>query len=289
MRRARTITRSTTGRGVAWTRHPGHATVLAREALRDGADTVVVVGGDGTLNEVVNGFFDAEGEVVSDAVLIPVGGGTGGDFRRTLAEMCPAHPSPVPVDVIRIAFQGADGQLRVRYALNVVSAGLGGIVVRNVHRMQRILRRSPVAYFAAIVWSLICYDHDDVRVVVDGQDLGTQRLRNVAVANGRYFGGGLKIAPFANIDDGALDLVLLDDVPFSQLLRDVRAIYAGDHRSLSYLRHIRTRSVSLEPRSSKPVYLDLDGEGVGQLPATLDVLPSAMRLAPLDALTDLEA
>lgn len=285
VRRAAQVARSTSRRDIAWTRHPGHATVLAREALRDGADTLVVVGGDGTLNEVVNGFFDEQGHVVSDALLIPAGGGTGGDFRRTLKEMSSAADVPFPVDVIRVTYHDSDGQTRTRYALNIVSAGLGGLVVRLVQRMQRVLRRGRLAYFAAIVSSLPQYDHDEVRVIADGHDLGTHRIRNVAVANGRYFGGGLKIAPSANITDGALDLVLLDDVPFSRLLRDVRAIYAGDHRNLPYLRHIRARSVMLEPRSPGPVYLDIDGEGIGQLPATLDVVPSAIRLAPLENLS----
>ena len=280
---AHTLSASGSAANLAWTRRPGHATDLARSAIERDASRIVVIGGDGTLNEVVNGFFDDDGQISSDAVLVPMGGGTGGDFRRTLSEVPTAQPRPILIDVMRVKYttadeSTADGSAATRYALNIVSTGLGGIVVRDVKRMLRIIPRGPIAYFAAIVRSLLRYSHDDVQISADGRDLGIHRIRNIAVANGRYFGGGLKIAPYANINDGPLDLVLLDNVPFSRLLRDVWAIYSGNHSHLPYLRHIRARTVTLRPRSGRPVYLDIDGESVGQLPATLEVIPSAVRI-----------
>ena len=313
IRLAHTLSASGSAANLAWTRRPGHATDLARSAIERNASRIVVIGGDGTLNEVVNGFFGDDGQISSNAVLVPMGGGTGGDFRRTLSEMPTAHLRPVPMDVIRVTYtpedeatadgpapdparpreatrDGAtsgqatsdqatsDGLTATRYALNIVSTGLGGIVVRDVKTMLRVIPRGPLAYFAAIVRSLLRYSHDDVQISADGRDLGIHRIRNIAVANGRYFGGGLKIAPCANINDGTLDLVLLDNVPFSRLLRDIRAIYSGNHSHLPYLRHVRARTVTLRPRSGRPVYLDIDGESVGQLPATLEVIPAAVRI-----------
>lgn len=271
--------RASHGTSLSWTETPGHATDLARTALAQNASQIVVIGGDGTLNEVVNGFFGDDGRACTEAVLIPMGGGTGGDFRRTLEEMTTPRLHPVPMDVIRVTYTTEDGATATRYALNIVSAGLGGVVVRDVKRVLRVVPRGPLAYFAAILQSLWRYDHDDVQVLADGRDLGVRQIRNIAVANGRYFGGGLKIAPYANIDDGALDLVLLDNVPFPHLLRDVRAIYAGNHSDLSYLHHVRARSVTLRPCSSRPVFLDIDGEGLGRLPATLEVIPAALQIA----------
>ena len=280
LRVARTLVASTTGTHIAWTRTPGHATKITRAAIEQDASRIIVIGGDGTLNEVVNGFFSDDGRECSDAVLVPVGGGTGGDFRRTLSEMPTAQLRPVPMDVICVTYTTPHGSTATRYALNIVSAGLGGIVVRSVKQILQFVPRGPLAYFAAILRSLHRYRYDDVQVWVDKRDLGTHRIRNIAVANGRYFGGGLKIAPYANVDDGTLDLVLLDNVPFFRLLRDVRSIYAGNHSlDLPYLRHIRARTVTLRPCSGRPVYLDIDGEGIGQLPATLEVVPSAIRIA----------
>ncbi|WP_179862081.1 diacylglycerol/lipid kinase family protein [Longibacter salinarum] len=274
------------GRGpalISWTRGPGDATALTRYALRNGARLIVVVGGDGTLNEVVNGFFDEEGRIAPDATLLPLGGGTGSDFVRTLRKCGDEKDvgtgmERCAIDVMRVSYTTMDGRREARYAVNIASAGLGGIVVRNLQASRSNLVHGPLSYFATIIRCLQTYDHDDVRIVADGRDLGVHRIRNIAVANARYFAGGLQIAPSAALDDGCLDVVILDDVPFRRLLRDVRNIYAGHHSDLPYIHSTRVRSVTLLPQQSSPVFLELDGESVGCLPATIDIVPSALNV-----------
>jgi len=269
---------------ISWTQGPGHATWLTRRALRQGIRQIIVLGGDGTINEVVNGFFDADGPIAPDASLLPLGGGTGSDFLRTLHEL-PDRPAGRrsadvhPADLMRASFMTAHGDARTRYAINIASMGLGGLVVQRMRSVeQRRFIGGTVAYFAAIIQCLQAYEHDDVRVIADGIDTGVHTVRNIAVANARYFGGGLQIAPHAVIDDGVLDVVLLDDVPFRRLLRDSRKIYAGEHADLPYLRPLRARRITIVPAGTDPVFLEMDGEPVGQLPATFSVIPGAINL-----------
>lgn len=279
---------------ISWTQGPGDATRLTRAALRSGARQIIVLGGDGTLNEVVNGFFraPAPGEnpyapeicdtetllgrrIAPSASLLALGGGTGSDFLRTLRERAPSR-APRPVDVMRITYTVRPGETATRYAVNIASMGLGGLVVRSVRAFQRRFVGGTLAYFAAIVQCLQSYDRDVVHVTADDRDIGTHTIRNIAVANARYFGGGLQIAPHAVPDDGCLDAVLLDDVPFRRLLRDAGRIYAGEHAGLPYLHPLRARRFTLSPTSHRPVFLEMDGEPVGRLPATFQVVPSAL-------------
>ncbi|HHP7236987.1 diacylglycerol/lipid kinase family protein [Longibacter sp.] len=269
---------------ISWTQGPGHATRLTRRALRQGIRQIIVLGGDGTLNEVVNGFFDADEPIAPDASLLPLGGGTGSDFLRTLREL-PDRPTGNagtdvhPVDLMRVSYTNVHGDVRTRYAINIASMGLGGLVVRRVQSVeQRRFIGGTVAYFAAIIRCLQDYEHDDVRVIADGTDTGVHRVRNIAVANARYFGGGLQIAPHAVVDDGVLDVVLLDNVPFRRLLRDARRIYAGEHTGLPYIRPLRARSLTIVPTGTNPVFLEMDGDPVGQLPATFQVIPDAVNI-----------
>ena len=262
------------------TREPGQATELTRQALRDGAGRVVAVGGDGTLNEVVNGFFDGDGApIATDAVLGLVPSGTGGDFRRTAGIPVGAAAAPIlaaganrPVDVGRLTLDGA----AARHFVNIADCGIGGEVVARVNRSSK--RAGGTATF---LWhslaSLLSYRPRAARIEIDGT-VEEGRYQNVVVANGRYFGGGMRVAPDADLGDGQFDVVLFGDLPKVRSITGIRRIYAGTHIGQPGIRMIRARRVRVTPLEDPPLGFEMEGEEVGPAPATLEILPGAVRL-----------
>lgn len=272
---------------VAFTTHPYEAPELTRRALHDGADLIVSVGGDGTHNEVVNGFFAGESVINPQAALAVLSRGTGGDFRRTLGlERCTGKDMPAaveslarcrvsPCDVGRLEFLDDAGKLTVRRFINITSFGMGGEVDRRVNESSKALG-GKVSFLIGSIKAALAYKNRRVRVLVDGNEFIDGPIYNVAVANGKYFGGGMMIAPNAEIDDGFFDVIGLGDFGFSDSLRLARTVYSGAH--LSNLKVLQTRARSVIATSDETVLLDVDGEAPGRLYAKFDMLASAIRI-----------
>lgn len=273
------------------TRAPGDATRLTREALDSGAGAVVAVGGDGTVNEVVNGFFEEDRPVAPDALLGILPFGTGGDFRKTVplpsdtrqaARVLADRKSRV-IDVGHLELTGMDGRLVRRIFINIASFGMSGLVDEYVNRASKRLG-GRLSFMLATARAGLAYENQRVRLVFDGDESAPAdvTINTVAVANGRYFGGGMFVAPQAELDDGQFDVVSLGDMGKLDFLRHGRKIYAGTHLGLDKVSQRRARVVRAEPIGGEPVRLDVDGETPGMLPATFRVLPAALRLvAPL--------
>jgi YegS/Rv2252/BmrU family lipid kinase len=260
---------------------PGAATELTRAALRDGCERVIAVGGDGTLNEVVNGFLDGDGAPVAPgAVLSLLPSGTGGDFRRTagipaetagaVAVLAAGHSRPV--DVGRLTLDGGPA----RHFVNIADCGIGGEVVARVNRSSK--RAGGTATF---LWhslaSLLVYSPRAARLEIDGA-VEEGRFQNVVVANGRYFGGGMCVAPGAELGDGLFDVVLFGDLPRVRSITGIRRIYAGTHIGRPGIRMVRARRVRVVPLEQPPLSFEMEGEEVGPAPATLTLLPGVLRL-----------
>lgn len=271
---------------------PMAATERTREALRDGVDLVIAVGGDGTVNEVVNGFFAAPRPDVPDEPLRPATelailmSGTGGDFRKTF-ELGADLPGQVEriargtvraIDVGRIDYTDHDGRPGARYFINIASFGLSGLVSDRVNRSSLTKKISGrFAFFWASVRAVLGYQMPHVRMQVDGEppiDLG---VNTVAVCNGRYFGGGMHMAPMARPDDGLFDLVVMHDMTTGDLMRDPNAIYRGDHLKNPKVMTLQGRRVVCTPLPGPPALLDVDGETPGRLPATFTLLPAVLK------------
>ncbi|AKF05580.1 diacylglycerol/lipid kinase family protein [Sandaracinus amylolyticus] len=277
---------------VARTAGPRHATEIVRDALGRGVRGIGVVGGDGTLNEAVNGFFDGDGRVIDpDAWIGPLSCGTGGDFRKTigspdvgaggrgmdaLASRFVAA-TPRPLDVGWLEMLDHDGAPARRAFLNIASFGVGGLVDRLVNETPKWMGGTP-AFFLGTVRALARYRSQRVRVRLDDGAARETKIVNMAVANGRFFGGGMQIAPRAEIDDGLFDVVGLEmDVSASFGLTS--RIYRGRHLDRPGVSFERARRVRAEPVSEGDhVLLDVDGEAPGRLPATFSVRASAIHL-----------
>lgn len=270
---------------------PLSATLRTREALQEGVDLVIAVGGDGTVNEVVNGFF-APPTSAEDHPLRPetelaiLMSGTGGDFRKTfeLGADLPAqvqriaHGNVRAIDIGRIDYTDHEGRPAARYFNNIASFGLSGLVSDRVNRARLTKRVSGrFAFFWASLQSVLGYEMPRARIVVDDQPPLEIGVNTVAVCNGRYFGGGMHMAPMARPDDGLFDLVVMHDMTTRDLLRDPNAIYRGTHIEHPKVLTLRGRRVVATPLPGPHALLDVDGETPGRLPATFTLLPAVLK------------
>ncbi|HEU0032957.1 MAG TPA: diacylglycerol kinase family protein [Kofleriaceae bacterium] len=268
----------------AVTQGPGDATRLTREALQAGAERIVAIGGDGTVNEVVNGFFDDRGQAIApDASFALIPFGTGGDFRRTFdlpteiadAAAVIAANHRRKIDVGRLEFTASTGERTARMFANIASFGISGVVDRLVNESGKKLGRlSFMAASARASWS---YKNQRVAMTFDGKDRVDATIYTVAIANGRYFGGAMKVAPDAEPDDGVFDVVALGDFGFGDVLKSSRRIYKGTHVTMDKVTSRRAKLVEAEAIDPGAVVeLDIDGECPGRLPARFEIVPQSL-------------
>jgi len=265
---------------------PRHATELVRIALREGARTIVSVGGDGTNNEVVNGFFDDDGRALSpEACLAFYVSGTGGDFRRTLSwgtepeealARLVAGRTQV-VDVGRVTLRAHDGSTIARMFLNIASFGLSGAVDEVVNRSSKALG-AKASFMLGAVRAFAAYTPQRVRLTVDDRSEEHEILL-VAVANGQYFGGGMKIAPAAVLDDQRFDVVTVGGISTLRWVTTSPKVYTGAHIGQEGVHVTRAVRVVAEPvDKNERVLIDLDGEQPGILPATFELRAASLRI-----------
>lgn len=275
---------------------PGDAETLVRSLIHQGVQCVAVAGGDGTINEAVNGYFvrprdpaDDEERCIAvnpEASLAVIPMGTGGDFRRSLG----LEPDPLaalslltgtstrPCDVGRATFVGHDGQRVSRYFVNITSFGLPSLVVQYVNTSGRRVPGS-MNYFVSTLRAFMNYEPVRIRILMDRAEQRVEQALLVAVANGRFFGGGMEIAPGAEIRDGLLDVVLVADASLGDFMAHATKLYGGRILEHPQISHRHVREVLLDPvEDSDVMLLEMDGEPLGRLPATLRVMPGALRL-----------
>jgi diacylglycerol kinase (ATP) len=264
---------------IALTEGPAHATTLARHALADGVRFLVAVGGDGTLQEVVNGMIEDDRAVAPDTVLGVVAAGSGSDFVRTFglpgdAARAARHREGdrrYPIDVIKVEYRDGD-TVRIRYVPNIAEVGLGAEVVRRAERFPRWMGRSR--YFWGFWLSVGGYRPREVTVGADRKSFHG-RANNVVVANCQFYGGGMKISPRSYPGDGLLD-VQISTGPKSEAFTLLPKIYRGEHLPHPHIRELRGREIRVD--AERPLPVEGDGEVLGTTPATFTVLPQVLTL-----------
>ena len=261
------------------------ATEIARNALENGVTRIIAVGGDGTLSEVVNGYFDDRGQAINiNAAIGLLPSGTGSDFRRSLGRSGSGdsirtliNAKTRVLDTARAEFQDPTGVRASRFFINVASFGLGGDVSAMVNRWRNTLPRwigGSARFAIAAIAALGRYKNVAVSLRVDGREI--KIMSNLIVAaNGRFAGGGMLLAPHAELDDGLFDVIVTDNVSRLDVIRELPRIQRGAHLKNPKVTEMRAREVSID--SEAPMAIDLDGEVVGFTPARLTVLPSAIR------------
>jgi YegS/Rv2252/BmrU family lipid kinase len=262
------------------TERPGHATEIARGALDEGYRNIVSIGGDGTVNEVVNGLV-VEERVPPEVVLSIVPGGTGSDFSRILnisrdpLQACEA----VLGDTLRTVDLGKirclrDGRPIVRYFVNVAGVGFDGETSVRVNRMSKRIS-GTLPYLTALLVTLLSYKNKDVRLTVDGEPY-TGRYNSVVVCNGQYFGGGMWVGPKAAADDGVFDVIILGDLTRPELVVNIPRIYRGTHLTHPKVASLQGREIKIE--AQQRMFMQAEGELIGETPASFSVLPAALQL-----------
>jgi diacylglycerol kinase (ATP) len=263
------------------------AAELARQALKEGAQLVIAVGGDGTINEVVNGFFEDGALINPDAHLAILNTGTGGDFRKTFdlpeeLEPCVARiaqGTTRKIDIGRLTFIADDGAGATRYFDNIASFGLSGAVDRAVNRARfSKLFGGKFAFLWATLATAFRYKALPVRIVADSGFDEVVNVGTAAVANGRFFGGGMMMAPNAEPDSGHFNIVIMRDTTFGDLFSGSGKLYEGKHLDDPKVIHFDAKSLTATPVGEAPVLLDIDGEAPGRLPARFEILPCAITL-----------
>lgn len=262
------------------TEAPGHAIELAKSAVKAGYELVVSVGGDGTINEVVNGLHDAGG--TRDVMLGIISTGSGGDYIRTIGvprhykEACQRlmNPRKLAVDLGVVDYVSSGGMAR-RLFVNFAGLGFDAEVVRATTQRFKALGSMP-SYLMGLLTTFLFYQNRDVSLIVD-REAEERRVCTVVMSNGKYGGGGMLVAPNADLTDGLLDVLIIDDLSKLDLLRSLPRVYRGTHLTHPKVTVKRAREIDIRPRQQ--MSLQADGELLGEAPARFYVLPAALNIA----------
>jgi len=272
---------------VAFTQAAGDGINIAESAARVGRRFIIACGGDGTINEVANGILRS----LEDAELGILPSGTGGDFRRSLgiplgtAQAAKALKDGITkrIDVGRVSFIDNEGTAAERCFLNVSSFGLATSIIRRVKSTSAFDwlsvggLRGKANFAVATLREVVDIEPKLVRVKIDDDEPTNLQTVNFCVANARYFGGGMMIAPGAKLDDGRLDLVNIGDISTLRILANAHTLYLGTHEQLPEVKSRLVSRIEVAPHdSASSIPLEIDGELPGTLPAVYDVMPSAL-------------
>jgi diacylglycerol kinase (ATP) len=274
-----------------FTTHAGEGIKLAAAAARKGAKLIIACGGDGTISEVANGILSVD----SDAELGILPSGTGGDFRKTVG--IPARAAGAArilrdgqtrlIDVGKITFTNDDGEPESRYFLGVASFGLSADVVSRVKEggPDWLPTKGPkwltgrLSFGVAMLQTAVKKSATRVVVQLDDDPARHMTVANLCIANARYFGGGMKIAPNAKLADGKFDVVSIGDLGAARILTNAPRLYLGAHLSMSQVGHALAVKVIARPVDEKEsIEIEVDGEIPGHLPATFQILPKSLRV-----------
>ena len=273
----------------------GHIKTLASEAVIEGFDYLIVVGGDGTMNEVINGVlakFKIKDNLSPDSYdweaikkikigLLPAG--TGNDFARyhqlkydiNHLKFLIEKNKVKTLDIGWTIFTNKNKQKEDRFFSNITDVGMGGHTVQHMDQNRVSWLGSNLNYTKAILSSFITYDKSTIKWTSD-RETWQGKVMSLVVANGKYFGSGLAVAPDAKMDDGKFMLVTLGNITMFDYLKNLGKVKKGEvieHKEVSYS---ETKEITIEPMDGKELPIDMDGDFVGYCPMTIKCIPKAI-------------
>ncbi len=293
----RSLTESSMNFEAHKTLHAGDATTRVREALKEGFETIAVVGGDGTISEAASGFFEfpnnadeMPAHINASAHLALIPAGTGNDLARGIAEAdaslekwlaaLVAHCRGENEGRVIDAIYGTADEGRSRFiCINAATFGIGAEVAARVANQKNLMRKlsGETRFVAAALAALLAWREQPVRVTVDDEvkEFSTNLL---AVANNICAGGGMMFAPEARLDDGLMDVLLSSNLNRAMLLRELKRIRTGAHLKNPNISLMRAEALRVEHLSETPLPLEADGNVRGHTPAQFRIMPGALRI-----------
>ncbi len=274
---------------VAFTKKSGDGVVLARRAAENGRTFVIACGGDGTVNEVANGILESG----TDCELGILPNGTGGDFRRTLGMPSDSRGAAKvlrdgetkTIDAGKVTFYNHENEQVSRYFLNVASFGLSASIIERVKTsasfnwLPNTVMRGKTSFALSTLQEVFGLNFVTVRVKIDDREEKSLNTINFCVCNARFFGGGMKIAPDAQINDGKFDVVNIGDIKTAKILLNAYKLYNGSHLELAEVKSALAARVEVAPlEKHQTIYIETDGELPGRLPATFEIVPNVLRV-----------
>ena len=273
---------------VAFTKARGDGTEIARRGAENGRDFIIACGGDGTINEVANGILDSGVDV--ELGVLP--SGTGGDFRRSInipqntreAARALKTGQTKLIDVGKITFHDHDNNAVSRHFLNVSSVGLAAAIIERVKASSSTnwlpiaSLRGKASFALSTLQEVFGIEYATVRVRIDDGEEHNLNTINFCVANARYFGGGMLIAPDAKLDDGHFDVINIGDLGTAKILLNAYKLYDGSHLDLPEVKSKRAKRIEISAAGNADIHLETDGELPGKLPATYEIVPKALRI-----------
>lgn len=266
----------------AFTAGPNHATKLTTDAIQKGYKWIVAVGGDGTVNEVVNGF-SIEGKFSENPSLGIISRGTGCDLIRTLgipkeyqgAVEILKDKKTREIDLIKLEYLNHQGEKEGRYCVNISDVGLGGYVAQRVNHTSKSAG-GLWSYLRGTLLSILKYKNRQGRVMVDGNEVYSGVFSLIAAANGKYFGGGMKLAPMAELDDGYISTIILGDMGKGELFLNLAKVYDGSHLTHPKVKYYKAKEVIIDSEQRLP--LEVDGENPGFGPVKYSIAEKVIKV-----------
>jgi len=271
---------------IVFTEQKNHATELSRRAVKDGVELIVAVGGDGTISEVAGGFFDAKGKPLLTGKAAPALGilpaGSGSDYAKTLQiprssalalQILQTQHTKL-VDAGLVEFQSGANRMQ-RIFINIADIGIGGEVIEILERQGKSLG-AFLSYQIAMLRGLSRYKNKKLEMVIDKKQKFEGMYSGVIIANGKYFGSGMKIAPDAVCDDGLFDVVLLGEMSRLEMIVKSTKLRSGTHIFDKNVVVLRAKHISV--KSTSRALLDCDGELPGECPCEFTLLPKAIKV-----------
>ncbi len=264
-----------------FTEHRGHAVVLTRKYIENGYRNIIVVGGDGTLNEVVNGIF-TQAHVPTDRIvlaMIPVG--TGNDWCR-MFNIPNDYKQAIKLIIKRkifiqdtgtIKYISSEGSEKTRYFINMAGMGFDALVAKKTNKQKDLGKSNPMSYVVNILSSLFLYTSTKVTILLDDEKIASD-IFSMSVGICQYNGGGMKQAPGALPDDGLFDMTLIKPIGKFKIIRNIIKLFDGSFTDLPEVSTFRSSKIIIH--SEPPMFMEADGESLGQTPFVFNILPQSL-------------
>lgn len=259
-----------------------HAIELVPEYIEKGYRKIIVIGGDGTMNEVVNGIFAQKKVLTTNITLGMISIGTGNDWVRTFnipldykqAMEIIKRENTIEQDAGIVQY-ASDKGTETRYFINMAGMGFDGLVAQKTNADKEKGSSNPLLYLANLVSSLFSYNSSNIRVIIDGREIKA-KVFSIGIAIGQYNGGGMQQAPDALPNDGLFDLTIIKHMNKASIIYNIRRLYDGSIRKVKQVQMLTGKNIRIE--SDVPIPLETDGESLGYSPFEFNIIPKSIKV-----------